>query len=211
MVDARYYSIAFEYDPEKWRLFVGRKKDPAFQQFAQKVWERDRYTCQFCGFQAHHYQEVINLDGNYRKATLSNAVTACCLCAQCFFLDAVGKDEYGGGYLIHLPQMSQNDLNGLCHVLFCAMVNATDYREQAQVIYRDLKLRSQIVEKRLGQGMSDPAKFAQSVIEGNIEDEEKIQTLLKDLRLLPSVTKFSEQIETWARAAREELESYAEA
>ncbi len=207
----QYQSISLKINPEGWRLFAARKDDPKFQKFAEKIWERDNYTCQFCGFQAHEFQEVINLDGNYKRATMDNAVTSCCLCSQCFFLDSVGKSDYGGGYLIHLPQMSQVELNGLCHVLFCAMVNATEYRERAQSIYRDLKLRSQAVEKKLGKGMNNPANLARVIIEArNNEKNSDPSKLLEQMRLLPSVTKFSVQIETWTRSAREELTEYSE-
>jgi len=208
------YPIKLTFSPEKWRLFAARRDDPAFHRFAEKIWERDDYTCIYCGFHAYQYQEVINIDGNYRKASLDNAVTACCLCAQCFFLDAVGKNDYGGGFLIHMPSLSQNEINGLCHVLFCSMYNASDYRDQSQMIYRDLKLRSQIVERELGEGMSDPARLAQVMIEGEHlidSPQDKQDKLLKDLRLLPSVTKFSQQIETWSMAAREELAEYSAA
>lgn len=191
--------------PGAWRLFSTRKTDSAFAKFGDKVLKRDRYTCQFCGFQAKLFQEVVNLDENYYNNKLSNLVTACVFCTQCFFLEAVGG-AYGGGTLIYLPELAQSALNGLCHVLFCAIANATDYRGDAQNIYRSLKVRSQIVEDKLGEGMSDPVILAQMLIDAPIEEREKIQkNLLKDLRLLPSRTKFSKQIEAWANAALEEL------
>ena len=66
--------------------------------------------------------EVINKDENYKNNTLDNMVTACPLCAQYSFLEHVGQGEFGGGTLIYLPEVSAESLNGLCHVLFCAMV-----------------------------------------------------------------------------------------
>lgn len=192
--------------PDAWRLFSLRKADPAFQNFERKIFERDQYTCQFCGFQAVQFQEVINLDQNYRNNKLPNLVTACCFCSQCFFLEAVGKDDYGGGTLIYLPEVSQGDLNGFCHVIFCAMTNATNYRTDAQNIYRSLKLRSQIVEKQVGEGMSDPALLGRLLIDTPDKDRVAIgESILKPLRLLPSHSKFSKQIEAWAKAALEEL------
>lgn len=187
--------------PGAWRLFATRKADPAFLKFSERVFKRDNYTCQFCGFQARIYQEVINLDQDYRNNKLNNMITACCFCTQGFFLEAVGKNEYGGGTLIYLPELSQTELNGLCHVLFCAMANATAYRNDAQNIYRSLKLRTQPVEEKLGEGMSNPALLGQMLIETKTENE----NLLKTLRLLPSRTKFSKQIEDWAAAALKEL------
>lgn len=190
-----------------WRAFMARKTDPAFQEFAEKIWTRDNYTCQYCGFQAKQYQEIINLNGDYRNNSLSNMVTACVFCTQCFFLEVIGKNDYGGGTLIYFPEIKQTDLNGLCHVLFCAIANATSYHTDAQAIYRSLKLRSKIVEEKLGEGMSNPSLLGQMLIDARINERQQLShDLLKDLRLLPSRNKFSKQIEAWAQAALEEME-----
>lgn len=203
---ASLHSIKLMAEPEAWRLFSIRKVDPAFQPFSVQVLERDAYICQFCGFQAKKYQEVVNLDNNYHNNKLANLVTACCFCAQCFFLEIVGKDDYGGGILIYTPKITQGNLNGFCHVLFCAINNASGYRIDAQNIYRGLKLRSQIVEKQLGEGMSDPALFGQLLIDIPAEDREKILTeTLPSLRLLPSYSKFASQVNTWSQDALDEL------
>lgn len=200
------HSIALTTSTGNWRLFAARKTDAGFQGFCDRVWERDAYTCQFCGFQAKQYQEIVNLDGDYRNNKISNMVTACVFCTQCFFLESVGKNDYGGGNLIYFPELSQTDLNGLCHVLFCAIANATNYHSDAQSVYRSLKLRTKIVEEKLGEGMSNPSLVGQMLIDAQIKDRKKLsEDLLKDLRLLPSRTKFNKQIETWAQAALEEM------
>lgn len=188
-----------------WRLFVRRKEDKAFLPVAKRVFERDAYTCQFCGFQAKEYQEVVNADGNYTNNKLSNMITSCCFCMQCLFLQAVGLDEMGGGQLIYLPEMSQADLNSFCHVLFCAMGNSTGYQDSAQMIYRSLKFRSQIIESKFGPGTSNPATIGQLIIEYRNRYPDKKIDILKDMRLLPSHTKFKVQLEAWAAAALEEL------
>jgi intracellular multiplication protein IcmJ len=200
------YPIKLSATPEAWRLFSVRKADPGFAAFAKKVFERDQYTCQFCGFQATQYQEIVNLDQNYRNNKLSNLVTACCFCSQCFFLEMVGKDDYGGGNLIYLPELTQGELNGFCHVLFCAMFNATSYRTDAQNIYWSLKLRSQIADKQLGEGMSDPLLLGRALIDAPEEERFAMaDKILSPLRLLPSYTKFSKQVEDWARSALDDL------
>jgi intracellular multiplication protein IcmJ len=193
------YPIKLTATPEAWRIFSLRKADPAFKIFNQQTLERDQYTCCFCGFQAKQGQEVINLDNNYRNNKPSNLVTACCLCTQCFFLETVGKDDNSGGIMIYLPEITQNDLNGFCHVLFSAMSNATDYRTDAQNIYRGLKLRSQAVEEKLGEGLSDPALFGRILID--MPDKDRIhiaEKILPPLRLLPSYTKFAKQVKIWS-------------
>ena len=200
------HTLTLSAKPGIWRLFAARKADPAFLKFSERVWERDNYTCQYCGFQARIHQEVVNLDQNYLNNKLDNLVTACCFCTQCFFLEAAGKSDYGGGTLIYLPEITQPELNGLCHVLFCAIANATSYRTDAQTIYRSLKLRSQMVEEKLGEGMSNPALLGQTLI----EMDAKADAITKDLKLLPSRSKFGQFIEDWAAAALQELSNEGE-
>lgn len=190
-----------------WRIFVRRKQDKAFLPLQKRIFERDIYTCQYCGFQAKEYQEVINLDGNYANNKLSNMVTACCFCSQCLFLQSVGVDEMGGGQLIYLPEMTQGDLNSFCHVLFCAMENNTGYQDSAQSIYRSFKFRSQLIENKFGSGTSNPNTMGQMIIEYQDQAKNKKIDILKDIRLLPSQIKFKIQLEAWAAAALQELKA----
>lgn len=191
--------------PGTWRLYMTRKADPAFRAFSEKVWDRDNYTCQFCSFQAHEYQEVVNLDHNYNNNKLSNMVTACVFCTQCLFLESVGSGDYGGGTLIYMPEMSQADLHSFCHVVFCAITNDTGYKATAQSVYRSFKFRSQLVEDKFGEGMSNPNVMGQMIIEAGLEDQNVAENVLKDIRLLPSRAKFRKQIEKWAASALQEL------
>ena len=188
-----------------WRIFIRRKEDKAFLPVAKRVMERDNYTCQYCAFQAQEYQEIVNLDGNYLNNKLSNLVTACCFCTQCFFLQAVGMDDMSGGQLIYLPEFTQRDLNSFCHVLFCAMSNSSGYQDSSQNIYRSLKFRSQIIENQFGAGASNPSTFGQVLIEYEDQHPNQSQAILKDIRLLPSPVKFKVQLDAWAQAALEEL------
>jgi intracellular multiplication protein IcmJ len=192
--------------PGAWRLYSARKADPRFSAFEQKVWARDKYTCQFCGFQARSYQEIINIDGNYANNNMANLVTSCCFCAQCFFIESVGVGGYGGGNLVFLPELTQPELNSLCHVLFCAITNDTGYKITAQNIYRAFKLRTQAVEDKFGEGTSDPAIFGQLMIDSQITKEVSSQ-LFQGIRLLPSRAKFRKQIERWAANALGEMSS----
>ncbi len=193
-----------------WRIFTARKADPAFQTFQKRVFLRDKYTCQFCGFQAKFYQEVVNLDANYANNKLNNLVTSCCFCSQCFFLESVGMGDYGGGTLIYLPEMTQGELNSLCHVLFCAITNNTGYKSSAQAIYRSYKFRSQIIEDKYGEGSSDPSSFGQMLIDSGITGFQTTQRIFSNVRVLPSRAKFRTQIEKWAAAALEEIAEEAD-
>lgn len=199
------YELKLAANADAWRLFMLRRADPAFQVFSEKVFRRDRYLCQFCGFQAKDYQEVINLNQDYHDNAIKNMVTACCFCAQCFFLQAIGTGDYGGGTLIYLPELTQSQLNSFCHVLFCAITNETAYSEVAQSLYRDMKFRSQYVEKQFGEGCSQPGFFGQLIVESHNEKARNLEVVMKDLRVLPTRAGFKKQIEHWASLALKEI------
>jgi len=191
--------------PGAWRMYSARKSDPRFHLYEKKVLQRDHYTCQFCGFQADDYQDVVNLDGNYSNNKLANLVTACCFCAQCFFLESVGVGGYGGGTLVFIPEMTQSELNVLCHVLFCAITNDTGYKSSAQTIYLGFKVRSQQVEDKFGEGTSDPAIFGHLMIDSGPIDPEQMAKAMAGVLLLPSRARFRKQIESWAASALEDI------
>lgn len=191
--------------PGSWRLYSARKVDERFKVYEEKIFRRDHYICQFCGFQARLFQDVINLDGDYTNNKLSNLVTSCCFCSQCFFIESVGVGGYGGGSLVYLPELTQSELNSLCHVLFCAITNDTGYKLSAQNIYRAFKFRSQLIEEKFGEGTSDPAIFGQLIIDSGISDEGIKTQLFKNILLLPSRAKFRKQIEQWAASALQEI------
>lgn len=199
--------LKLQAQPGAWRLHSARKANSGFQAFQAKIWQRDRYTCQFCGFQARQFQDVINIDGNYRRNKASNMVTSCCFCAQCFFLESVGVGDFGGGTLIYLPEISQPQLNSFCHVIFCAITNDTGYKASAQSIYRSFKFRSQLVEDAFGEGCSSPSTIGQLLIDSGKTELKEQQRLLDGVRLLPSRAKFRQQIERWAATALDELSS----
>ncbi len=197
----------------RWQAFNQRKQYPNYAKLSKQVFYRDQYTCQFCSFQAHEFQEIINLDHDYCNNAIDNMKTACVFCSQCFFMESVGNGDFGGGNLIYLPEMTQPELNSLCHVLFCAMVNETDYRSSAQAIYRSLKFRSQVLESQFGEGLSEPALFGQLLIDyqENAGKSEAVAFWFDHIRLLPSRARFKTQIETWAATALGELSQSDEA
>ena len=117
----------------------------------------------------------------------------------------MGVGGYGGGTLVYLPELSQTELNSLCHVLFCAITNDTGYKSSAQTIYLGFKVRSQLIEERFGEGTSDPAIFGHLLIDSSPISDEVFMKMMKGIRLLPSRAKFRKQIEGWAASALEEI------
>lgn len=192
------YHLSLQVTVGAWQLFSTRKADSAFREFMLKVFKRDNYTCQFCDFYSQTGQDIINIDNNYYNNKLSNLVTSCYFCTQCFFMESIGLDDYGGGTLIYLPEFSQAELNSLCHILFMAIDNDGDYKSSAQSMYRSLKLRSQPIDKKFGTGMSNPSILGKLLIDLSIEQCTK-KSILSHIRLLPAHGKFRKQIKEWMR------------
>ena len=185
-------SLFLQVNPQGWRHFISRKNDPAFLKLAKKVWARDQFECQYCGIVMQAHQEVINIDSTYTNNALSNLATACSLCAQCGFLESIGPSIYGGGTLIYLPEISQARLNGFCYPVFEAIQNETSEETVANKIYRSLSIRAQLVEKYLGEGMSDPMVLGQLLVESDLSCD--CSAFISDLRLLPMQAAFKNQV-----------------
>ncbi|MCH9770509.1 MAG: type IVB secretion system protein IcmJDotN [Gammaproteobacteria bacterium] len=196
-------TISLHASESNWRLFMIRKADPAFRDFEAKVFRRDGYCCHFCGFCSQDLLEVINLDQNYSNNRLSNLVTACGFCAQGNFLESLGKSDFSGGTLICLPEMSQADLNALCHVLFASLLGlGGGSSSQSRNFYRSLRIRAQMVEEQLGEGMSNPALLGQLLISvDQSQQADLMQELAQKIRLLPNLVRSGNQLVTLANNA----------
>ena len=194
-------------DPGAWRLYSIRDKDSSFASFKKKIIARDNSTCQYCDFQAFEDMCVVNRDYNYKNNKGENLITACPFCAQCHFLIMAGSYDFAGGTIIYLPEISQETINSLCHVIFCSILNSSDQADFFQQIYNDLRLRSNIVEEKLGKGLSDPKFFAQMLIDTPLKNKNTIVSeILVNVRLLPSKNGFAKQVLKWSKQS---LESFA--
>ncbi|MFN7095986.1 MAG: type IVB secretion system protein IcmJDotN [Gammaproteobacteria bacterium] len=195
-------SLQLSFSLTVYSSFASRKGSKTFQQLAKQVLTRDKFTCQYCGFQAKKYQEVVNIDGNYRNNNLDNLTTACCFCAQCHFIESVGDQGYGGGTILYFPEISQSELNAMCHVLFFSIANNSTQKESAQAILQTFRMRAGVVDQLLGEGMSDPAALGQLLLDyTNNRKNPKVTDMLTKLRLLPSRGRFVKQIEQWVKQA----------
>jgi intracellular multiplication protein IcmJ len=194
------HQIQLSLNEKRWRLFMVRREDKHFKSFADQVLKRDQHRCRYCGFQARSHQEIVNLDEDFNNNRLSNLVTACRLCAQCFFIEMIGKMDFGGGVVVHLPEIEQSQLNALCHVLFCSISSENDFQSTAQSLYNSLKIRSKAVERDLGKGLSNPSFLGQMMIDTPLDNKEhKRNHVLKDLRILPLHAKFTQELKDWSK------------
>jgi intracellular multiplication protein IcmJ len=185
-----------------WNLYAKRQTDPKFKEFSASIHKRDNNHCYFCGFSSNIHMMVVNLDHDYTNNKMSNLVTACPFCQQCLFLEACGKLQPGGGTMVYLPDISQEQLNASCHVLYASIVNGSTHARVADTYLQSLKLRAPYVEKAFGKNMSIPSFMGQMIIDTpGIDRQEVEQNMLQKVRVLPSLEKFEDAIVGWAKSA----------
>lgn len=195
----KYVNIKLSASYRNWRLYMTRKADSAFLSFQNNVFLRDNNTCRSCGFSSKLNMDIANADNNLLNNKKSNLMTACPFCVQCNFLQAVGLSPNTGGVLIYLPEMTQAELNALCHNIFSAMCLEFVNAKESKNIYRSLRLRSKVVEKELGRGFSSPSFYGQALIDSKPQCSSKLSHQVADkVRLLPSFQAFSGLIDAWA-------------
>lgn len=182
-----------------WRLYQSRKRNTKFLEVKTKILQRDKYTCRFCGFMAKEFQEVVNIDQNYKNNRPSNMATACCFCAQCFFVDSIGLDSHTGGNIIYLPEIDQASLNNFCRVLYCSLDKESIYKGKLQSVYMSLKDRGNDVVNCFGPESNEPRVFGQGLLDAKITKDSTHNEVLRHLRLLPSKKAFTPQIEHWKK------------
>lgn len=188
------YSLTLSANLDGWRVFNARRKQSDFQKLAQKVYVRDKYICQFCGFRDLVYQEVANLNGNYRDNDLSNLATCCALCIECNFLGVMGRENR----VIFFPQMTQAELMLFTRVLFCLIASSTPYVETAKSLYRNLRQLMVPVDEIFGKDASISDLFGQSLLDTQGMTEQAQAKIMQSLRLLPNQQHFTDQVTHWS-------------
>lgn len=195
------YPLVLRANTEGWRAFLARRHQEAFRKNAPKIWQRDQYRCQFCGFQSKRFQEIVNVDGNYRNNVASNLTTACGLCAHCLFMGAQGL----GHKIIFCPQMTQVQISQVTRVLFCATDSGTEMSETAKALYRNMLKWTDPIEEIFGKGASEFEVFGQSIQDTAGITDEQYMEVMKYVRVLPNPKIFSEQIQYWSKTVMPQL------
>lgn len=179
-----------------WRAFMARRHQKGFQKAAPKIWQRDHYRCQFCGFQSKRFQEIVNVDGNYQNNKASNLATACGLCAHGLFLGAPGL----GHHMILLPQISQVQISHITRVLFCAQESDSQFTETAKSLYRNLRKFTEPLEEIFGKDSSSAEVFGQCLLDTYDIESDKYFEVMKKVRMLPNPKTFGKPIEFWSKS-----------
>lgn len=106
------------------------KKNVLTPQIRQKVLERDGNTCQFCGFYSKKYQDIHCIDHDSQNVQLSNLVTTCIFCHQCFDLEKTSQMR--SGVLVWLPEIEQTQLNHIARSIYVSRISQGSMADTAK-------------------------------------------------------------------------------
>jgi intracellular multiplication protein IcmJ len=179
----RYYPITLGVTRPNWSgNTIARAKGQIGEEANQRVFDRDDYTCQCCGFRAEKYQQVLHINGDDRDFRDDNVLTTCIFCHQCFDLAQVGKMD--SGMLVWLPEMTQAELNHMMRAIYLGRIVPGGLAEAARDMYKTLMARGDDARKRLGS--TDPAALALVLRDFLTHKQYKeAQERMEGIRLLP--------------------------
>ena len=152
------------------------------KELKQKIFERDDYTCQCCGFRSHKYQEILCKNFNPEDRSEENLITTCIFCHQCFHLESVNGMK--SGVLIWLPEIEQATLHHIARAIYIARISQGPVAEAARKSLDILMGRREEVKKRIH---TDDPFILSSVLRDYLGPKhyESRQKKLDGIRLFP--------------------------
>lgn len=174
-----------------WERFNQRRQRPAYKKVRDKILHRDNFTCRFCQLRSDDL-EVINYDGYYSNNVDKNLICACILCARCTLLDAYPLDYTGNDRIIYLPELSQEQLNQLCQVIFCKLQSSGEAAYNAKMLLAQLQDRADWLDQRTDCKLSHPAIFVHY-----LQNQKRDLALVNRLRWLPDPQDYQAQAKHW--------------
>ena len=124
---------------------LSNKKIPT--SLKKKIFERDNFTCQCCGFKAQKYQEIHFINHDHTDLNENNLATTCIFCHQCFNLESV--NDMRSGVLLWLPEIQQTDLHHMARAIYVARISQGSIAETARKSLDILMMRREEVKKRI--------------------------------------------------------------
>lgn len=147
-----------------------------------RIFERDQFTCRYCGFISKKYQEIHFLNQNTQDHTEKNLVTSCIFCHQCFNLEDVSVMK--SGVLLWLPEIEQAQLHHMARAIYVARISQGPVAEAARKALDSLMARRDEAKKRIS---TDNPFILSMVLRDYLSPAHYAQRdhKLKGIRLLP--------------------------
>jgi len=193
------------------------ENDTAFQDVKTFIKERDNGACVYCGDIFEKYQEIHHKDDDHNNGKQDNLETVCSLCHACHHIGLAGIQ--GRGIIAYLPEISQIEINSTYKMLMCiaeqpklhplskftiqaepwCVLSApfSDKKGNPNIIGANLQGRVAIVENEYHKGWSNPAILGDMLLSLDSEAYAMRNDVLKDLRLIPVINGYTNQIDSW--------------
>lgn len=182
------------------------------------VIERDKYTCQCCGFSVRefdktvavtegaysHYLTTHPLDDNHLNNELNNLITVCVFCHAVFHTACASSEETSRYVLIFYPWLTQVEINLFCNLLLVAkQSNHHSFSQTAQRIYSEWEGCTLFADTVFENGTSNVKNLASALQALHYRDPsayERRAELLPGMRLLPILDLFEAEGLQWTSA-----------
>lgn len=117
------------------------------QEIRSRIFERDRYTCRFCGFQSQKYQDVHFLNSNTEDLRSDNLATACIFCHQCFDLEKAS--QMNSGVLVWMPEIEQAELSHIARAIYVARISQGSMADASRAVLDSIMARREDAKARI--------------------------------------------------------------
>lgn len=184
-----------------------------YQQIRSQILRRDKFTCQFCGFNSASdsespkkslaysgFLEVHHIDDDHSNNVPENLITACPFCHSVFHAGFSGHNDAGSIAL--MPYMRQRDISILFNLL--AVIKSSDESKYLDLV-EDIE---EFFEYFIGsaenvfEGLSDASKLGSILVGVQIKDKnasKKMNNVLWALKLIPNINSnaFKDAVAFW--------------
>jgi intracellular multiplication protein IcmJ len=174
--------------------------DAAFQKVRDSILQRDNFSCRFCGFKAHKYQEVHHHDDNHKNNDPDNLWTVCNLCHQVHHAFFAGTAN--AGFFAAIPELTQTEINHICRAIFVTnVINQHPYViNKLRGLYALFRAAADELKEAFGADISSPIMIAQGLAVIDQAAFDKRASILENIRLIPTQEAFhAEQLEYYAQ------------
>lgn len=217
MIDKKRFPLVLSADIKNWNIPINHgtdlDDDVRMKNIRKTILERDKHTCQYCGWRSSKHQEIHHLDGNHNNFNENNLATVCPLCHQVHHLSNVGITRGGGIGL--LQELTQEEVNIVFIHIFIALHHPNKkYREIAKTIRAAFEDRVTLLRNNqsIGDGASDPDILAEALLRSPKEFYQNREKTLDFLKIIPMEEKFIDrQIKYWvSKTTDQDLEKWNE-